>query len=703
MERINFDYSLKNIPIPSNQSYLKTMIEKVEAFIKRIRWKAYFFESYNNESSQNDQDSSSTNFGFKSQATPPQNKHLNAFENDLYEMVRSIEFRHASNVFQKQLATDIKKINETKSLIISADKTTNKYNMSVDDYNKLLTENISSAYRKSNEEVVQSINDEAKSIAKNLKIDDRVQQFSRRNSYITIKDHKENFPNTIKCRLINPAKSEIGIVSKHYLENINKNIRLKSQVNQWRNTSSVISWFKNIPSKEQSKFIKFDIVDFYPSITEELLLKSLDYAKSIDAIDDNVIKVIMHSRRSLLFDKDTVWVKKQNSNFDVTMGSYDGAELCELTGLYILHILGNELGKENLGLYRDDGLGCFQNLSGPESERIKKKICSIFQNCGLKITIETNLVVTDFLDVTFNLKNGKYYPYRKPNNEPLYIHHLSNHPKNIIKEIPKMIEKRISEISCDKDEFDKAKHDYNKALEKSGFKEKIEFQEQPQNRSRRQRKIIWFNPPYSSNVKSNIGKIFMKLIRKHFPKEHKFHKIFNKNTIKLSYSCMPNMESIITKHNNKILNKKTESHERSCNCRDKANCPMNGNCLKKCLVYKAQVSSIVETKYYLGTAEDTFKTRYNNHKKSFKHRMYEKETELSKYIWSLKDKNINFTIKWNVEARAIPYTCGSKRCDLCLTEKLLIAKADPKTLLNKRSEIISKCRHRNKFTLKRFR
>ena len=266
-----------------------------------------------------------------------------------------------------------------------------------------------------------------------------------------------------------------------------------------------------------------------------------------------------------------------------------------------------------------------------------------------------------------------------------------------------MIEKRISEISCDKEEFDKAKHDYNKALEKSGFKEKIEFKEQPENRSRRRRKIIWFNPPYSSNVKSNIGKIFMKLIRKHFPKEHKFHKIFNKNTIKLSYSCMPNMESIITKHNNKILNKKVESHERLCNCRDKPNCPMDGNCLKKCLVYKAQVNSVRETKYYLGTAEDTFKTRHNNHKKSFKHRMYEKETELSKYIWKLKDQNIKFTIKWNVEAMAIPYTCGSKRCDLCLTEKLLIAKADPKTLLNKRSEIISKCRHHNKFTLKRFR
>ena len=130
-------------------------------------------------------------------------------------------------------------------------------------------------------------------------------------------------------------------------------------------------------------------------------MKSLNYAKSIEAIDENVVKVIMRSRKSLLFD---VWVKKENANFDVTMGSYDGAELCELTGLYILSVLSSEFGKEKIGLYRDDGLSCFQNMTGPQAERVKKKICEIFQSCGLKITIETNLQITDFLDVTFNLK-----------------------------------------------------------------------------------------------------------------------------------------------------------------------------------------------------------------------------------------------------------------------------------------------------------
>ena len=105
----------------------------------------------------------------------------------------------------------------------------------------------------------------------------------------------------------------------------------------------------------------------------------------------------MHSRRSLLFDVDSVWVKKNNHNFDITIGSYDGAELCERTGLYILSIMDSQFGKEKIGLYQDDGLGCFQNTSGPQLERIKKKTCKIFENFGLKITTENNLQTTYFL------------------------------------------------------------------------------------------------------------------------------------------------------------------------------------------------------------------------------------------------------------------------------------------------------------------
>ena len=93
-------------------------------------------------------------------------------------------------------------------------------------------------------------------------------------------------------------------------------------------------------------------------------------------------------------------------------------------------------------------------------------------------------------------------------------------------------------------------------------------------------------------------------------------------------------------------------------------------------MYQAQVDSANSRKYYLGTSEDEFKTRYNNHTKSFRNKGHEKKTELSKYVWELKNKGEDFTIKWSVAAKHSPYICGSKCCNLCLTEKLLVAKAD---------------------------
>ena len=90
------------------------------------------------------------------------------------------------------------------------------------------------------------------------------------------------------------------------------------------------------------------------------------------------------------------------------MGSYDGAEVCELVGLFILCGFGNTYGKECIGLYRDDGLAVFKNISGPQAERIRKDITSHFKTNGLNITIQTNFKFVNYLDVTFNLNNGTY-------------------------------------------------------------------------------------------------------------------------------------------------------------------------------------------------------------------------------------------------------------------------------------------------------
>ena len=85
--------------------------------------------------------------------------------------------------------------------------------------------------------------------------------------------------------------------------------------------------------------------------------------------------------------------------------------------------------------------------------------------------------------------------------------------------------------------------------------------------------------------------------------------------------------------------------------------------------------------------------RYANHLMSFRKEMYENQTELSKYIWSLKRDGNNFRVGWEVLRKAPAYSCLSKQCDLCLTEKLMILYSNKSLLLNKRSEIISKCRH----------
>ena len=98
------------------------------------------------------------------------------------------------------------------------------------------------------------------------------------------------------------------------------NIAEKSGVNQWRNISTVIKWFENLQNKQKRRFIKFDIADFYPSITEHLLERSIEYAKSFATIERKTIEAITLARKSLLFSKHEIWVKKDNSSFDVTMG-----------------------------------------------------------------------------------------------------------------------------------------------------------------------------------------------------------------------------------------------------------------------------------------------------------------------------------------------------------------------------------------------
>ena len=180
-----------------------------------------------------------------------------------------------------------------------------------------------------------------------------------------MKDHKDSFPNNPKCRLINPSKSELGKVSKGILSKIIHVVREKTKFNHWKNSDSVIKWFTNLEEKQRSSFIQFDIKEFYPSIRKDLLIQALNFASKYIKITAEERQIILQCRNSILFNEDKPWIKKGNSQFDVTMGSLDGAEICELVGLYLLSQL-SDLGI-TVGLYRDDGL-CAVKLSPRQTE-----------------------------------------------------------------------------------------------------------------------------------------------------------------------------------------------------------------------------------------------------------------------------------------------------------------------------------------------
>ena len=160
-------------------------------------------------------------------------------------------------------------------------------------------------------------------------------------------------------------------------------------------------------------------------------------------------------------------------------------------------------------------------------------------------------------------------------------------------------------------------------------------------RRNRNRKVIWFSLPYSLNVKTNISKAFLNLVRKHSSRSHKYNKIFNLNIIKISYSSMPNINNLIKQHNPKILNKDQDKIQRSCNCRIKESCPLNGKCLHQCMVYKIEVTTNTTDKEYYGTSNGRVQTRCNNHMQSFRHISHINYTELSKYLWISKEMGLS--------------------------------------------------------------
>ena len=208
--------------------------------------------------------------------------------------------------------------------------------------------------------------------------------------------------------------------------------------------------------------------------------------------------------------------------------------------------------------------------------------------------------------------------------------------------------------------------------------------------------MLFFNPPFSSNVKTRIGQQFLKLVHKYFPHENPLSKIINRNTVKISYRTVPNLARTISSHNAKIVNNSVEKQAvKECNCPRNSKCPMNGKCLSENIVYQATVKqSDGQTNTYIGLTAPAFKKRFANHKKSFKHQKYSRETKLSTHLWNLKEKNIEYDLEWRIMARAKPFCPVKGVCQLCTMEKFFIIFRPESSTLNSRNEINTSCPHK---------
>ena len=166
---------------------------------------------------------------------------------------------------------------------------------------------------------------------------------------------------------------------------------------------------------------------------------------------------------------------------------------------------------------------------------------------------------------------------------------------------------------------------------------------------------------------------------------------------------MPNMKTIIASHNKQMLSNvattPNQNHDPSCNCRKKAECPLDAKCLQAKVVYQTTATTVTTTESYVGLASN-LKERYRNHNTFFWNTNRRNAVELSEHKWTLKDENKTFRIKWKVLKKCKPNNNTNKKCNLCLHEKFILICRKDLCNLNKRNELPSSCPHKNRYVLK---
>ena len=281
-----------------------------------------------------------------------------------------------------------------------------------------------------------------------------------------------------------------------------------------------------------------------------------------------------------------------------------------------------------------------------------------------------------------------------------------------MKNIPLGINRRLSKISANKTVFDAAVPRYQEALNKSGYNHKLAYEEPEDQRTKkkcRKKPITWFNPPYSANVKSNVGKEFLKLLDRAFPPSNPLHKLFTRQTVKLGYRCMPNRGQAIARQNMKVLKPQAvPAPNLRCNCRGGAtNCPVEGKCQTAGVIYRATVKEVNSGKEetYTGMTGRKFKDRLYEHRtnENTDKPKNRQATKLSDHIWKLKDSGIDYQIKWRILDRATTYNPTTRKCRVCLKEKYYIMYDRPGSSLNKRQEVFHYCNHREQKLLEKLK
>ena len=221
--------------------------------------------------------------------------------------------------------------------------------------------------------------------------------------------------------------------------------------------------------------------------------KALDLAKEYMVIPLDKVEIIKHCRKTLLYSEDNAWMKKgEGGNFDVSIGAYDGAEICELVGCVLLYSINKIMDPSSHGLIIVD------KSTPKKCDGIRKRLYKLFEEFGFSLDVTTDLKITDYLDVSLNLYSGTVSPFRKRNQDLRYVNRGSNHPIQVFKHVPKGIEHRLSNNSSNKEIFERSKQEYEEAFKNDGYRVNLEYRDRDesstQGRRNRPRKIYGLIP-----------------------------------------------------------------------------------------------------------------------------------------------------------------------------------------------------------------